>query len=1255
MADSLDRTESSLFAAAIELQPEEQAAFLNRECAGNTALRARLDALLIAHNRRGHLLDRPPLAADLEATVVHYSSQERPGVVIAGRYKLLEEIGQGGMGTVWVAEQTTPVQRKVAIKVIKAGMDSRQVLARFEAERQALAMMDHTNIAKVLDGGLTETGRPYFAMEYVKGVAITEYCDANQLNIAERLQLFVQVCSAVQHAHQKGIIHRDLKPSNILVAPYDDRPVPKVIDFGLAKAMYHPLTERTLHTAHETVLGTPLYISPEQAQLNNIDVDTRADIYSLGVLLYELLTGTTPLERKRFQEAAWDEVRRIIREEEPPCPSMRLSSTDTLPSLAACRQSEPARLTREIRGDLDWIAMKALEKDRGRRYETANAFAADVQRYLGGEAVFAHPPSAGYRLKKLIRRHRGPVIAASLVLLSLVGGVIGTTWGLVRADEQRRLAVQSQYNEAQLREKAEKSEKLAQEQKQLAIQSQRNETRLRKEAEESEKQAQEQKQLAIQSQRNETRLRKEAEESEKQAQEQKRRAVEFRDITLDALRSTTGTDVEKLIGERQSLGPNERAYLGAIVERWQKLASVEGNDEQARALRGEAHFRVGVLWQKLGRRNEARGEYESALQIQEKLASDFPASGDYRSSLATTQNNLGLLLSDLGERDEAAEILRTAISVQKKLTVDFPQVPNYRNELARSHNNLGNLLTGQDAMEEFGRAVAIQEKLVTEYPTNAEYRTELAGARSNLGKLSTELGKWPEAESHYSKSVAIYEKLVADFPNEPRHRWQLAGTYLNLGNLLIATGKQMEAADELGKSVAVQEIVVQEFPAVPDYSRDLASSHNSLGALMYDVGKVSEAIDHFTQALEIQKKLVTNFPLPEYRANLARSHNNLGRVLNEVNNRPEALEHYREALAIQKKLFADSPSEPAYRFELARSHNGFGFSLSGAGDWAAAELQYHEALALQSTLATEFPKVPAYRLELAGTHVNLGNLMWNGFNKQPEGKEQYDQALTIMEKLAAESKDIPEYRSQLAQTQNNVGFVFASQGKLPEAEEQFRKAIAIQEKLVDDYENVVDYQTRLSLSYRNLGLLLSSGDSPAQSLRWFNKAIARLKLLDERKTSLLAAKVEFRNAYANRAGTYERLQRFAEALQDWDQAIDLSPESEKPDIRSLRIISLSNNGQVDEAIAEVKDLMPSASTNPGKLYNFTCVYAVAAGKVADKKQEYGDRAMELLRMAIKAGFKDADHMGKDHDLDSLREREDFKKVIAELVANKKPE
>jgi serine/threonine protein kinase/Flp pilus assembly protein TadD len=374
----------------------------------------------------------------IEQTVpLDFTAGERPGSTI-GRYKLLERIGEGGFGVVYMAEQVTPVRRKVALKVLKPGMDSRQVLARFEAERQALAIMDHPNIARVFDAGATDAGRPYFVMELVKGVPITEFCDQQQLTPRARLELFAQVCHAVQHAHQKGIIHRDIKPSNVLVMMHDTKPVVKVIDFGVAKALGQELTERTLFTGFAQLVGTPLYMSPEQAGQSALDVDTRSDIYSLGVLLYELLTGTTPFDKERFKKAAQDEIRRIIREEEPPKPSTRLSASGgTLASISAQRHTEPAKLTKLVRGELDWIVMKALEKDRARRYETANGLAADVQRYLADEQVLACPPSAAYRFRKFARRNRPALLATSAVFTVLLLLVAGLTVSNVRVARER--------------------------------------------------------------------------------------------------------------------------------------------------------------------------------------------------------------------------------------------------------------------------------------------------------------------------------------------------------------------------------------------------------------------------------------------------------------------------------------------------------------------------------------------------------------------------------------------------------------------------------------------------------------------------------------------------------------------------------------------------------------------------------------------------------------------------------------------------
>jgi serine/threonine protein kinase len=452
---SLDPAQvETIFTSAVALGSDsEREAFLTKACGMDTAMLARVQTMLNAHESKlSGQIQLPDVSAEYDAALKAPTETfpppavplEGPGTRI-GHYKLLEQIGEGGMGVVYMAEQETPVRRRVALKIIKPGMDSRQVIARFEAERQALAIMDHPNIARVFDAGTTGAGRPYFVMEMVQGIPITQFCDNRKLTLRQRLELFVPVCQAVQHAHTKGIIHRDLKPSNVLVMVYDGVAVPKVIDFGIAKALHQRLTDKTVVTSFGTMVGTPEYMSPEQTDMDMMGADARCDIYSLGVLLYELLTGTTPLEIGKMREGSYEQVMRTIRELEPPKPSTRLRNCgDRLATLAAVRGTEPRKLTAFIAGDLDWIVMKALEKDRSRRYETANGLSRDIQRYLSDEPVEASPPSAAYRFRKLLRRHRRFAVAllafTTFLVLLAAGSVIAAAVFRQQEQQQRQLA-----------------------------------------------------------------------------------------------------------------------------------------------------------------------------------------------------------------------------------------------------------------------------------------------------------------------------------------------------------------------------------------------------------------------------------------------------------------------------------------------------------------------------------------------------------------------------------------------------------------------------------------------------------------------------------------------------------------------------------------------------------------------------------------------------------------------------------------------
>ncbi len=981
MPETADRT-GSLFAAAVAMTPQERGAYLERECSGDPALRERLLALLKAHDRAGHVIDRP-VNGDEDPTAGYAPTSEQPGTIVAGRYKLLEEIGQGGMGTVWAAEQTTPVRRKVALKLIKAGMDSRSVLARFEAERQALALMDHPNIAKVLDGGLTDSGRPYFVMEYVKGVPITEYCDATRLSVDERLNLFVQVCSALQHAHQKGIIHRDLKPSNILVAPYDDKPVPKVIDFGLAKAMHQSLTEKTLYTAHETVLGTPLYMSPEQAQLNNLDVDTRADIYSLGVLLYELLTGNTPIERKRFKEAAWDEIRRMIREEEPPAPSTRLSSTDTLPSLATFRHTEPAKLKKLVRGELDWIVMKALEKDRTRRYETASGFARDIQRYLDDEVVEARPPSSGYRFGKFVRRHRGQVIAAGLVLLALLVGIAGTTWGLFREAHANARLAESLKREQKANADLAAANVKVQARYDLAVEAVKtfhtgvSEDFLLKEEKFKDLRNRLLKSASDFYGKLSALLGKETDLASRRALAQSN--FELAELTLqvgspeaaleahravlaarEALATEPGADADVMVDVGRSLtvvayllnwtGKADEA-LATYRRSESLLAGLAVSDPAARAALADCRSMMGQFLIQLGRSAEALAAVKLARADQEALAAVSGAPAAARRDLAMTIERLGLMLWWGGKPAEAAAELRTALAIHQELSNESPTVLEFRRNPARGHYYLGNVLaeTGNPAEgeAEIRAAVAILQEVSDQNPAVASYRRGLANDRITLGDLLSWMGRPADAEAEYSAALSLIHKLLADSPTVRDYHSLLSHCRTCHGILQFQMGKRAEGEAECRAAVDLCQTLANDNPSISHHRTFLAVALNNMGDIVRALGRAAEAKAIYERGAAVEELQIQADPTTriDNRFNLVCSIRRLGMSLRDLGDPAGAAAKARRALGLCGQLV---PRSGVHLFETACCHSALAGLAGRAGSGVStAEGEMEAARAME--------------------------------------------------------------------------------------------------------------------------------------------------------------------------------------------------------------------------------------------------------------------------------------------------------------------
>lgn len=1008
-----------------------------------------------------------PFSADPNASTkfaATHANQELAGAVIAGRYKLLQPLGEGGMGTVWLAEQREPVKRRVAIKLIRSGRDSKALLARFDAERQALAVMDHENIARVFDGGLTESGRPYFALELVKGVPITIYCDQTQASVPERLELFTQVCSAVQHAHQKGIIHRDLKPSNIMVTEIDGRPVCKVIDFGLAKAMSgtHMLTDLTLDTAFGAILGTPLYMAPEQLGVSALDVDTRADLYALGVLLYELLTGTTPIERERLKNAAWEEIRRIVHDEEPPTPSTRLSSVDSLPLIAARRHIEPAKLKSIVRGELDWIIMKALEKERNRRYETANALAMDLRRYLAGEPVLAAPPSKVYQFRKLFRRHRTSFLIAGLLFLSLAIGLLGTALGL-------RTARNAEKSEREAKQAALLDKELAEQRRIDAVASQ---------------------QQAI-------------------------RAIgRFGEVIAE---SPDLRDDPRLNGLRAELLAEPLAFFQQLKDQLDSTADMDHVVAQEMVSTVRA---IAKLTEEIGDPSQAEAGHREAIRILERLLEQRPDNRQLMQSLAVSANELGFVLRSQGRNDEALSIYDRAAAIYGQLRVSDPTPElklgelrvqlNRINVLAGRSNNDAALAELEEVLKwiesqeiqdaELGSvyhsalqtrremavdrgdietAIRYQQRLVdrmrpivTSEPAKIEAKYQLVTNLRTLGSLAAQNRDSETALRLLEEARELANSVVNRYASTRRFVRELAAVLTDLVQRYDEFDRRAEAESVAQLALPLWERLAEENPTVIQYKLGLANILNRLGSMEYRLGSGSGGRQYFERSETVLSETASALPqldaevAQRVRNSLSAAQFNLGQAYSKTDVE-KSLEYHNAALKLREQNSAAYPNHPQYRADIAMSMQAV--ILADPQRWEPAELQsaIHRIEEQWDLLIEEYPNVVAFRHEQARFHNSNVDVL-AGLGNHAEVESSYRKAIAIFEWLVTQRPTVMDFKIELGGVLNDLAMLEMQQDQYEVARERLERAIVLQVAVLETWPDSKNARRYLANHYFNM-------------------------------------------------------------------------------------------------------------------------------------------------------------------------------------------
>lgn len=1172
MQDS-DRIQQILNSILSATSSEERELILQRECGEDRELREKVESLLRVE--LATMAESADLKERAESSAANRTS-DRPGVVLVDRYKLLKTVGEGGMGSVWKAEQLQPVKRIVAVKLIKKGMDSAQILARFEIERQTLALMDHPNIARVYDGGITDQGAPFFVMEYVEGEPLSDYCDKNNLNVEERLKLFHDVCQAIQHAHQKGIVHRDLKPSNILVCNIDGKPTPKVIDFGLAKAFNQGPTEQTQLTAHGVILGTPLYMSPEQADYTNIDIDTRSDIYSLGVILYELLTGSTPIDRQKMRAAAMNEIVRLICSEEPLKPSSRLSSSEGIADIASHRRVDAARLRRAIAGDLDWIVMKAIEKERNRRYESVSGFARDIERFLNNEAVEACPPSATYRIKKFVQKHRALIsTAASFVLLLVVGAMV-STWLAIRAMN-----------------------------------------------------------------------------AESVADSERRKAQDAERQTLEDYRASTDDAIEQLIGSKSEIGASERNYLERTLERWKVFANRQGDDAHSRAIQAEGHFRVGSIWQTLGRNAEAVEELEKARDLQINLLREFPSTIAYQVALARTHGDLSVVQSNVGKFNEAETEYKATLQLQQALVDQFPNNLDYQHDIARTHQNKGNFSSslGQwdNAKKSYRIAIEKLSTLVSKEPKSKMFRQDLALAQHNLGLLLLDIGELEESGKELEAARTLRQALATEFPETPLLRKELADSYIDLAALHYQMANPNEALKEIEKGRDLYQALVEEYPAIPTYRRELGLIQNNLGVLQIDQELFEKALEYFELGRAQRQKLVDRYPdRPSYRNDLAVSYNNIAIALEGLRRTEEQIAAQEKARAIQEQLVKDFPSEHIFKGGLAVTLNNLGLSYSNLDNYPQAIAEYEAAERVSSELVAEHSDVPEYGQQYVRSLSELANV-YKRQNAHEKALGRYRAGVAHSEKLLQASPDSPHSNLALVSCQISIPKVLLQLARMGEAKLENNKTIDTVTKLVQQYPNMPEFRLALSESLCISSQILLMEANHTESLAQVDKALENLAIFLEPGMAYPSAGSFFVSCYSTRARLHATMGNYPAALDDCEKSLTFGDPSKQQPVEIVKAYVYAKSGDVDAAVQNAEKLGSVTGWESQQLYELGRVWAVVAEKTTDNelKRNRVGQAISLLRSAVEKGHKLTPATADDPDFAALKALPEFAELISQ--------